>query len=82
MNKILKKIRQDINDYDIRIWGEDVFIHGRDIFCCLDIYENELLGFGLQTNLDENREEKVLKLCLDVANSLKKLQEYLESEVK
>lgn len=78
MNKTLKEIRKDITDYDIRIWGESVLIHGHQkIFCCLDMYGDELTCFGLQTNLDDNREEKVLKLCLDVANSLKELDKYL-----
>lgn len=78
MNKRLKEIRENISDYDIRIWGEDVIIHGKSIFCCLDIFEDELISFGLQTNLDENREEKVLKLCLDVSKAIKELEKYLE----
>ena len=83
MKKILKQIRKPINDYDIRIWGDDCLIHGKGIFCCLDMYENELLGFGLQTNLDDNREEKVLELCLEVRSALKELDDYLkDSDVK
>lgn len=78
MNKALKKIRQDISDYDIRLWGDDCIIHSKRIFCCLDMYEDELIGFGLQTNFDDNKEEKILKLCLDIRNSLKKLDDYLK----
>lgn len=81
MNKELRKLRNPIKDYDIRLWGDDCFIKGRNIFCCLDMYENELLGFGLQTNLDDNREEKVLKLCLEVRNALKELDDYLGGDV-
>lgn len=83
MNKTLKKIRNDITDYDIRIWGESVIIHDhKKIFCCLEMYDDELICFGLQTNLDDNREEKVLKLCLEVANSLKELDKYLRGDVE
>lgn len=78
MNKVLKQIRKPIKDYDIKIWGDDCFIHGKGIFCCLNMYENELLGFGLQTNLDDNKEEKVLKLCLEVRTALKELDDYLK----
>ncbi len=78
MNKLLREIREEINDYDIRVWGEDIIIKSKDIFCALSMYEDELMSFGLQTNLDENKEEKVLKLCLDVAYSLKELDKYLK----
>ena len=80
MNKTLKKIRKDIKDYDIRLWGEDCIIHGESIFCCLDMYEDELIRFGLQTNLDDNREEKILKLCLSIRKSLKELDDYLKGD--
>lgn len=79
MRKELKDIRHNISDYDIRIWGDDVIIHDhKKIFCALSMHEEELLGFGLQTNLDDNREEKVLKLCLNIASAIKELNEYLE----
>lgn len=79
MRKELKDIRHNIDDYDIRIWGDDVIIHDhKNIFCALSMCEDELIGFGLQTNLDDNREEKVLRLCLDVAHSLKELNNYLK----
>ena len=81
MNKILKKIRFDIRDYDIRLWDDDCSIKGKNIYCVLSMYKDELMGFGLQTNLDDNREEKVLKLCLNVRNALKELDEYLDNRV-
>ena len=81
MRKELRDIRDNITDYDIRIWGEDVIIHDhKKIFCALSMYEDELCHFGLQTNLDDSREEKVLKLCLEVAHSLKELDKYLKGE--
>lgn len=78
MRKELREIRSEIKDYDIRLWGDDIIITGKGIFCCLDMFEDELIGFGLQTNFDDNKEEKVLKLCLDVRNALKELDDYLE----
>lgn len=80
MNKVLKKIRQDISDYDIRLWGDDCIIKGRRIYCCLDMHDDELIAFGLQTIYDDSREEKILRLCLEVRNSLKKLNDYLKGE--
>lgn len=77
MKKELREIRSKISDYDIRLWGDDIIIKGNKIFCCLDMFEDELIGFGLQTVFDDNKEEKILKLCLDVRNSLKELNDYL-----
>lgn len=81
MNKELRKHRFDITDYNIRLWGSTCFIERRfDLDCILErSKDNELFCFGLQTNLhNDGKDEKVLKLCLEIEEKVRELHNYLE----
>ena len=80
MNKELKKHRFDITDYRIRMWGSTCFIERHDLTCILErTKDDERFCFGLQTNLHhDGKEEKVLKICLEIEEKMRELHNYLE----
>ena len=81
MNKLLKNKKLDIIDYTIRLWGSTCFIENRynlDIILQRD-NENNLICFGLQTNLqNDDKEEKVIKICEEIENKIRELDQYLK----
>lgn len=81
MNKTLRSKRLDITDYNVRLWGDTCFIENRynlDIILQRD-NNNNLLCFGLQTNLsNEDKEEKVIRMCEEIENKIRELDQYLK----
>ena len=82
MNKELKKHKFDITDYHIRLWNSSCFIESRyGLTCILERSINdELFCFGLQTNLmNDSKEEKVLRLCKEIEQKIRELDDYLKN---
>lgn len=81
MNKVLRSKRLGIIDYNIRLWGNTCFIENRynlDIILQRD-NENNLMCFGLQTNLNnDDKEEKIIKICEEIENKIRELNQYLK----
>lgn len=85
MNKELKKKKFDIIDYRIRIWNGTFFIGNESSLDCIleRTTDGELICFGIQTNLmNDGKDEKVIKLCMEVETKMKELDDYLKGNLK
>ena len=61
-----------INDFNVRVWGTDVFIHGKDVS-----YWGGEKGVGLQCNFEEGTKEynDIWWMCEEIRTRFIKLNE-------